>query len=86
MHICAPEVAQSRWQFVGQHTCSRSSSFIQASEPRVSVISADSSGLQNASHRRGVTPLVLFWNFSGKIFTKSCSSTACTGHQVLMLI
>ena len=49
----------------------RSKSLIHASEPSVSVIRALSSGLQNASHRRGVTPLVLFWNLSGKILTKS---------------
>ena len=46
-------------------TCSMSRSVIQASEPKVSVMSARSGGLHIASHRRGVTPLVLFWNFSG---------------------
>ena len=40
-------------------------SFIQASVPSVSVMSAARPGLHQASHRRGVTPFVLFWNFSG---------------------
>ena len=35
--------------------------------PSVSLISARSGGLQNASQRRGVTPLVLLPNFSGKM-------------------
>ncbi len=55
-------------------TCRRSRFLIHSSLPSVWVMSADSSGLQKASHRRGVTPLVLFWNFSGKIFTKSCNT------------
>ena len=32
-----------------------------------SQIRSDNPGLQSRSHRRGVTPLVLFWNFSGYI-------------------
>ena len=45
--------------------CRRSSSLTHAVVPNVSVIKSDSAGLQNASHRRCVTPFVLFWNFSG---------------------
>ena len=37
-----------------------------ASVPRVSVTREASSGLHHASQRRGVTPLVLFWNLLGK--------------------
>jgi hypothetical protein len=39
--------------------------------PSLEVMSADSLGLQKASQRRGVTPLVLFWNFSGNSLKKS---------------
>jgi hypothetical protein len=49
--------------------------------PSVSVISLDSGGLQNASQRRGVTPLVLFWNFSGNslllVFVCLCVGVVC---------
>ena len=53
-------------------TVRRSRSLIQASVPSVSLMSARSGGLQNASHRRGVTPFVLFWNFSGHRSANSC--------------
>jgi len=46
-------------------------SVIQASEPSVSEMSARSGGLQKASHRRGVTPFVLFWNLAGHRSAKS---------------
>ena len=46
----------------------------KASEPSprnkqylTSQIRSDNPGLQSRSHRRGVTPLVLFWNLSGYI-------------------
>lgn len=57
-------------------TLRRSVSLIQRSLPRVSVMSARSGGLQKASQRRGVTPLVLFWNFSGKMSWKG-PKTSC---------
>lgn len=57
-------------------TLRRSVSLIQRSLPRVSVISSRSGGLQKASQRRGVTPLVLFWNFSGKMSWKG-PKTSC---------
>ena len=40
-------------------------SVTHSSVPIASVITSESWGLQKASQRRGVTPLVLFWNFSG---------------------
>ena len=46
-------------------TLRRSVSLIHRSLPSVSVMSARSGGLQKASQRRGVTPLVLFWNLQG---------------------
>jgi hypothetical protein len=45
-------------------TTSWSRSVIHASLPRVLVISLRRGGLQKASQRRCVTPLVLFWNLS----------------------
>ncbi len=57
-------------------TLSRPRSLIQASSPSVSVMSARRPGLQKASQRRGVTPLVLFWNFSGKT-AKNWAKTSC---------
>ena len=53
-------------------TCSLSRWLTQLSWPSVLVMSLASGGLQNASHRRGVTPLVLFWNFSGHRSANSC--------------
>lgn len=50
-----------------RRTLSWSVSVIQRELPRVLVMSARRGGLQKASQRRGVTPLVLFWNFSGKM-------------------
>lgn len=38
----------------------------QSSEPIHLVIIVLRSGLQNRTHLRGVTPFVLFWNFSGQ--------------------
>ena len=49
----------------GLRPASLDASLIHSSDPSASVISAASPGLQKASQRRGVTPLVLFWNFSG---------------------
>jgi len=57
-------------------TLSCSVSLIHRSLPSVSVMSSRSGGLQNASQRRGVTPLVLFWNFSGKMSWKG-PNTSC---------
>lgn len=51
---------------------SRLRSLGHASVPRVSVISAARPGLHQASHRRGVTPFVLFWNLCGVSSKKSC--------------
>lgn len=62
---------QSSCERAGRPAFRRSRSLIQASVPRVSVMSARSGGLQKASQRRGVTPLVLFWNFSGHRSAKS---------------
>ena len=53
------------------HSLLASSSYVNhppthhASVPRVSVTREASSGLHHASQRRGVTPLVLFWNLLG---------------------
>ena len=55
----------------GWRTFKRFRSLIQASVPRVLVMSWRRGGLQKASQRRGVTPLVLFWNFSGHRSAKS---------------
>lgn len=55
-------------------TCSLSRWLTQLSWPNVLVMSLASGGLQNASQRRGVTPFVLFWNFSGQRSANSCKA------------
>ena len=52
-------------------------SYAGFAHPSVSVISAASSGLHHASQRRGVTPLVLFWNFSGHHVVEVLRATVC---------
>ena len=58
---------------VGEYelTVSKERLLTQASEPSVRVMRSARAGLQKASQRRGVTPLVLFWNLWGQRSTKS---------------